>query len=61
MTRTGSLDYNKLLARSSMLDYKDLLEKGLKDLPKHSQNKERFEIPKIEGHFEGKKTILTIF
>ncbi len=43
------------------MEYKELLEKGLKELPKNSLNKERFEIPKAEGHVEGNKTIIANF
>ena len=44
------------------MDYKKLLEKAKKELPEKIQAaSERFEIPKIEGHIEGRKTILTNF
>ena len=45
------------------MEYEKLLEEAFKKV-KHPENlsgSERFEIPKIEGHFEGKKTILTNF
>jgi len=47
-----------------MEEYEKLLEeayKKVKQVSKGSKNSGRFEIPKIEGHFEGKKTILTNF
>jgi len=42
-----------------MEDYNKLLESAYKNLKPIKNNKERFEIPKIEGHLEGTKTILT--
>ncbi|MEM3091275.1 MAG: translation initiation factor IF-2 subunit beta [Candidatus Pacearchaeota archaeon] len=44
-----------------METYEELLEKAYQKIKKEVNNKERFEIPKIEGHLEGKKTILTNF
>ena len=44
-----------------MTDYEKLLEEAHKKIKKVENNGDRFEIPKIEGHFEGKKTILTNF
>jgi translation initiation factor 2 subunit 2 len=41
--------------------YEQLLNDAYKKIKPISGNSERFEIPKIEGHFEGKKTILTNF
>ncbi|MAG53055.1 MAG: translation initiation factor IF-2 subunit beta [Nanoarchaeota archaeon] len=43
------------------MDYDKLLEKGIKELPSISQEKDRFEIPKVKGHIEGNKTILINF
>ena len=45
-----------------MDSYEKLLEEAYKKV-KHISGKtgERFEIPKVEGHFEGKKTIITNF
>lgn len=42
------------------MDYKELLKKALGEV-KHSGNSSRFEVPKISGHVQGKKTILTNF
>jgi translation initiation factor 2 subunit 2 len=42
------------------MDYEELLNDAYSKIKK-TESKERFEIPKIEGHFEGKKTILTNF
>jgi len=43
------------------MTYEELLEEAYKKIKKIDVSSERFEIPKIEGHFEGKKTILTNF
>ena len=42
-----------------MEDYNKLLDEAYKELKPIEKSKERFEIPKIEGHLEGTKTILT--
>lgn len=44
-----------------MTDYEKLLEKAYKNVKQVSSNGERFEIPKVDGRFEGKKTIITNF
>ncbi len=44
-----------------MENYEKLLEQAYSQVKKTDSSKGRFEIPKIEGHFEGKKTILTNF
>ncbi len=44
-----------------MENYEDLLNQAYNKVKKPEGNGERFEIPKVEGHFEGKKTILTNF
>ncbi len=44
-----------------MTTYEELLEEAYKKTKQIGSSEERFEIPKIEGHFEGKKTILTNF
>lgn len=44
-----------------MMEYEKLLDEAYGKVKQVSANSERFEIPKIEGHFEGKKTILTNF
>ena len=41
--------------------YEKLLNKAYKEVKQIDTSAGRFEIPKIEGHFEGKKTILTNF
>ncbi|OGJ12514.1 translation initiation factor IF-2 subunit beta [Candidatus Pacearchaeota archaeon RBG_19FT_COMBO_34_9] len=44
-----------------MDDYEKLLNEAYNKIKKPETSGERFEIPKVEGHFEGKKTILTNF
>ncbi|MEK6916272.1 MAG: translation initiation factor IF-2 subunit beta [Nanoarchaeota archaeon] len=43
------------------MDYNKLLKKARADLPKSVLKKERFEIPKILGHLQGNKTVLSNF
>jgi len=43
------------------MDYESLLKRAYSKMKVVSKGAERFEIPKIEGHIEGKKTILTNF
>ena len=43
------------------IEYKQLLEKARKNLPEVVFEKERFEIPKVKGHLEGNKTIVSNF
>jgi len=44
-----------------MTNYEELLEEAYKKTKQIDSSSNRFEIPKIEGHFEGRKTILTNF
>lgn len=44
-----------------MENYEKMLEQGMKNLPNISVNKERFEMPKVQGHIEGNKTIINNF
>ena len=44
-----------------METYEQLLEEAYNKIKKTESTEERFEIPKAEGHFEGKKTIITNF
>ncbi len=42
-----------------MENYQELLEQAYNKIKPIEKSKDRFEIPKIEGHHEGTKTILT--
>ena len=44
-----------------MEQYKELLQKAYSKLPKKISVKERFEIPKVVGHIQGNKTIISNF
>jgi translation initiation factor 2 subunit 2 len=44
-----------------MDEYEKLLEEAYKKVKRIDSSSERFETPKIKGHLEGKKTILTNF
>ena len=44
-----------------MTSYEELLDNAFLKVKKTDSTGERFEIPKVEGHFEGKKTIVTNF
>ena len=44
-----------------MESYEKLLEEAYGKIKKSEASGTRFEVPKVEGHFEGKKTILTNF
>lgn len=43
------------------MDYSSLLKRARESLPKSVFEKERFEIPKVKGHIEGNKTIISNF
>ncbi len=44
-----------------MENYEQMLNEAYKKVKAIGGSSERFEIPKVEGHFEGKKTIITNF
>ncbi len=44
-----------------METYEKLLDEAYKKIKPIESSKDRFEIPKVEGHFEGRKTILSNF
>tara|TARA_Y100000310_G_scaffold345498_1_gene465668 strand:+ start:13912 stop:14322 length:411 start_codon:yes stop_codon:yes gene_type:complete len=44
-----------------MQDYEKLLEKAQKDIPETARASDRFEIPKVTGHIQGNKTLVTNF
>lgn len=41
------------------MDYEALLQKARSELPEDVDKSERFEIPKVKGHIQGNKTILS--
>ncbi len=43
------------------MKYEELLKEAKKKLPKISERKERFDIPKIKGHIQGNRTVLSNF
>jgi translation initiation factor 2 subunit 2 len=43
------------------MDYEKLLERAQSKIPKKTTSGERFEIPRVKGHVEGSKTIITNF
>lgn len=43
------------------MDYESMLERGKKNLPEISLATERFSVPKIAGHLEGNKTVVSNF
>jgi translation initiation factor 2 subunit 2 len=43
------------------MDYKELLEKARKELPQSVFEKGRFEVPKVKGHLQGNKTVISNF
>ena len=43
------------------MDYEQLLTRARENLPESVFEKERFEIPKVRGHIEGNKTVISNF
>jgi len=43
------------------MEYEKLLQRARERLPQSVFEKERFEIPKVRGHLEGNKTVITNF
>lgn len=43
------------------MNYEEMLERGKKNLPEISISSERFVVPKVTGHLEGNKTIISNF
>ncbi len=43
------------------MDYESLLERGKKQLPEIVDKNERFEIPKVRGHIQGNRTVISNF
>lgn len=43
------------------MEYEKLLKKAVSELPESAKLTERFEVPKVKGHLEGNKTIISNF
>ncbi len=43
------------------MTYEELLDEAYNKVKQIDTSKDRFEIPKVEGHFQGRKTIITNF
>ena len=43
------------------MDYNEMLERARKNLPEKVLKKERFEIPKVRGHIQGNRTVISNF
>ena len=43
------------------MDYKEMLKKGREELPESVKQTERFEMPKVRGHIQGNKTVISNF
>ncbi len=43
------------------MDYEQMLERARKKLPEQAEETSRFEIPKVIGHIQGNKTIISNF
>lgn len=44
-----------------MDEYEQMLDDAYKNMPEISKRAERFEIPKVRGHIQGNKTVVTNF
>lgn len=44
-----------------IMDYSELLKKAKKELPEIAETSDRFEIPKVKGHVQGNKTVISNF
>lgn len=44
-----------------MMEYKDMLKRARENLPEFVFDKERFEIPKVKGHIQGTRTVISNF
>lgn len=54
-------NFISLLRVRKGMDYESLLNRGKERLPEVATNTERFQIPKVTGHLEGNKTIISNF
>lgn len=60
MPKPISFKKQKGFLRAEM-DYSELLKKAKKELPSESASHERFEIPKVRGHIQGNRTVVSNF
>lgn len=44
-----------------IMNYEELLKRARKDLPELSEEVARFEVPKVRGHIQGNKTVISNF
>jgi translation initiation factor 2 subunit 2 len=43
------------------MDYEEMLKDAYKKLPDATEQRSRFEVPKVRGHIEGNKTVISNF
>jgi len=43
------------------MDYEKMLDKAIEEMPESAFEKHRFEIPKVRGHLQGNKTVISNF
>jgi translation initiation factor 2 subunit 2 len=43
------------------MEYAELLQRARKNMPEAVVERERFELPKVKGHFEGNRTVISNF
>ena len=43
------------------MTYEEMLKKAYEELPESTDEKSRFEIPKVRGHIQGNKTVISNF
>ncbi|GIU69359.1 MAG: translation initiation factor IF-2 subunit beta [Candidatus Woesearchaeota archaeon] len=46
---------------SDTMNYEEMLQRGKKNLPEITTTSERFVVPKVTGHIEGNKTVISNF
>lgn len=49
------------LQSTAIMDYDKLLDSAFEALPEDTSTGERFEVPKVRGHIQGNKTVVTNF
>jgi len=61
LTKKQRVYITVFFSRAQMDAYEGLLDRAKKTLPETTQTRERFEIPKVRGHIQGNKTVLSNF